>query len=168
MTLTRPEVRITIRSRFEDLDLVDSMSEALLRHLGFAGEAVERATLAVREAAANAIQHGNGAGSEDPVSIRFQIDGRDLVIEVADRGQGFDPDSLPDPLAPENLLKTSGRGILLMKSLLDDVAFRFEDHGGTVVTMRKHLAPTTEVPATEAQTSKAQTGEDTSTTEEKS
>ena len=132
---------------------MDSLSEALLRHLGFRGEAVERATLAVHEAAANAIQHGNGAGSEAPVTIRFRIDDRDLVVEVADLGRGFDPDALPDPLAPANLLKTSGRGILLMKSFVDDVAFRFEDHGGTVVTMRKRIDTIIE---------------DSSTTEEKS
>jgi len=153
MSLSQPEVQITIRSRFEELDLVDSLTEGLLRHLGFSGEAVERAALAVREAAANAIQHGNGADSDEPVSLRFQIDKRDLVIEVADLGRGFDPDALPDPLAPENLLKPSGRGILLMKSFVDDVAFRFEDHGGTVVTMRKRITPATQNRSTTEETS---------------
>jgi serine/threonine-protein kinase RsbW len=168
MTLSRPEVQITIHSRFEELDLLDSLSEALLRHLGFRDEAVERAALAVREAAANAIQHGNGADSEEPVVVRFQVDNRDLVIEVADLGQGFDPEALPDPLAPENLLKKSGRGILLMKSLLDDVAFRFEDRGGTVVTMRKRLAPAAEASNTESPTGDTPTTDDNTTTEETS
>ncbi len=128
---------MTIRSHFDELELVDSLAEGLLRYLHFDTKSVERTSLAVREAAANAIQHGNGPGGNELVSIRFQIENRHLTIEVSDRGSGFDPDALPDPLAPENLLKASGRGILLMKSFMDEVAFAFQNDGGTVVTMRK-------------------------------
>lgn len=141
MTPRRTDVRITIRSRFDELDLVDSVSEAVLRALHFGEEAIERTSLAVREAAANAILHGNGPDGDDPVSICFRAEHRELTIEVEDCGAGFDPDSLPDPLAPENLLKTTGRGILLMRSFMDDVAFSFETDGGTLVTMRKQMPP---------------------------
>jgi serine/threonine-protein kinase RsbW len=139
MTPRQTEVRITIRSRFDELDLVDSVAEAVLHFLHFGSEVVERISLAVREAAANAIQHGNGPESDEPVSIRFGLEGRELTIEVQDGGAGFDPDSLPDPLAPENLLNTGGRGILLMRSFMDDVAFSFQTDAGTLVTLRKQL-----------------------------
>lgn len=139
MTPGQPEVQITIRSRFVEIDLVDSLSEGLLRSLHFDEVTIERISLAVREATANAIQHGNGPNSDQLVSIRFQVEKQELAIEVADKGKGFDLDAVPDPLAAENLLKRNGRGILLMRSYTDDVEFAFQNGGGTVVTMRKRI-----------------------------
>ena len=69
--------------------------------------------------------------------------GKDLVFTIADQGRGFDPDHLPDPLAPENLLRGTGRGIFLIRSLMDEVHFR-QLHPGTELTLVKHLAPAAE------------------------
>lgn len=132
------ELRLTIGSRYEELDLVDALSEAVLKHAQFSGEDLEHAGLAVREAAANAVEHGNGAGSDKPVEVVIRMNDHLLTVRVRDQGAGFDPCAIPDPLAPENLLKPKGRGVFLMRRFMDEVEFDFAP--GTVVTMRKHLA----------------------------
>jgi serine/threonine-protein kinase RsbW len=72
------------------------------------------------------------------VVASFETLNNDLVIRIADQGKGLDPDTLPDPLAPENLLRGSGRGIFLIRSFMDDVQFR-QLHPGTELTLIKHL-----------------------------
>lgn len=91
--------------------------------------------MALREALANAVTHGNGQNSHKRVcvSCRCYMDG-EIVITVRDEGRGFDSYALLDPTLPENLLFTHGRGIYLMKTLMDEVSFR---EGGAVVMMRK-------------------------------
>lgn len=96
--------------------------------------------IALREALANAALHGN---REDPrkhihVRCRCQAD-EDVSILVEDEGQGFDPDAVPDPTSPEGIESNHGRGIYLMKSLMDEVRF---DHGGAAVYMRKKCGST--------------------------
>jgi len=91
--------------------------------------------LALQEALLNAVIHGN---KEDPfkrvyITVRCSPDG-DVHIKISDEGAGFDLASVPDPTAGENLLRISGRGIFLMRTLMDEVSF---DHGGSVVQMRK-------------------------------
>ena len=133
------QVQIDIGSRFENIDLVDSVAEAVLRHAGLDDESVERLGLAIREATANGVQHGNKEQPEKRVSVSFVFDTEELTIRIQDEGGGFDLESLPDPLAPENLFKPRGRGILLMNSFMDEVDFDFHAESGTVVKMRKKL-----------------------------
>ncbi len=82
--------------------------------------------------------HGNAYDSTKQVVASFETLNNDLVIRIADQGKGLDPDTLPDPLAPENLLRGSGRGIFLIRSFMDDVQFR-QLHPGTELTLIKHL-----------------------------
>jgi serine/threonine-protein kinase RsbW len=91
--------------------------------------------MALREALANAVIHGNGENSRKHVYVecRCYVDG-EVSIMVWDEGRGFDRSTLPDPTTPENLLVTHGRGIYLMKTLMDEVSF---EEGGAVVHMRK-------------------------------
>ncbi len=146
--LTEPaEVRLTIGSRFEDLDLVDAVSAAVLEHVEIADDHLEHTSLAIREAAANAIEHGNGNGSSERVEIRILVEMELLTVEVRDQGGGFDPGRVPDPLAPENLLKPRGRGIFLTRRFMDEVEFEFD--GGTVMIMRKRLQGATAAAADE-------------------
>lgn len=97
-------------------------------------------TMAVREATINAVLHGNEYDPARQISVRLENTGDNLIFTVADQGQGLDPDTLPDPLAPENLLRGTGRGIFLIRSFMDEVHFRLI-HPGTELTMVKHLAP---------------------------
>jgi len=134
------EIRLDLPSRLEELELVDRLVEALLEHIGVEEAMRSHLTLAVREAAANAVFHGNRLDSGKRTTIVLLVERRDLRVQVIDEGSGFDPSTVPDPLAPENLLKPSGRGLLLMRNFMDEVEFEFPDSGGTVVSMRKVLA----------------------------
>ena len=131
------EVRLNIGSRFEDLDLVDTVSAAVLEHVHVVGDHLEHTSLAIREAAANGIEHGNGEGSNKRVDISIRIDGDLLTVVVRDEGEGFDPEKVDDPLAPENLLKPRGRGIFLTRRFMDSIEYSYD--GGTVLTMTKKL-----------------------------
>ena len=99
-----------------------------------------RLGMAVREAAVNAVLHGNEYDPSKKITVSLENTGSQLVISVADEGKGLDPDTLPDPLAPENLLRGTGRGIFLIRSFMDEVHFR-QLHPGTELTLVKHLAP---------------------------
>ena len=95
--------------------------------------------MAVREAAINAVLHGNEYDPARQIEVSLENTGKDLMITIADQGRGFDPDKVPDPLAKENLLRGTGRGIFLIRSLMDEVHFR-QLHPGTELTLVKHLA----------------------------
>lgn len=97
--------------------------------------------MAVREAAINAVLHGNEYDPTRHIDVSLENTGKDLVFVIADEGNGFNPDKVPDPLASENLLRGTGRGIFLIRSLMDEVHFR-QLHPGTELTLIKHLAPT--------------------------
>jgi serine/threonine-protein kinase RsbW len=96
--------------------------------------------MAVREATINAVLHGNEYDPARQIEVSLENTGKDLMITIADQGRGFDPDKIPDPLAKENLLRGTGRGIFLIRSLMDEVHFR-QLHPGTELTLVKHLAP---------------------------
>ena len=95
--------------------------------------------MAVRESMVNAVVHGNRYNANKKVRFSVASDAERFTVRVADEGEGFDFDSLPDPLAPENLMKTSGRGIFLIRSLMDEFQMRHLDSGGTEVTLIKNL-----------------------------
>ena len=132
-------VDVNIGSRFDNIDLVDVVTEAVLRHSGLDDESVERLGLAIREAVANGVQHGNKEDAAKRVAVSFVLDPEEVSIRIEDEGEGFDLEGLPDPLAPENLFKPRGRGILLMNSFMDEVNFEFSVARGTVVTLRKRV-----------------------------
>ena len=96
--------------------------------------------MAVREAVINAMRHGNREQSDKRVEVTMDRREGEVVVRVTDEGAGFDPDSVPDPTAPENLFKPTGRGILLMRQFLDSVEYSFPSRKGTVVTLRKRIA----------------------------
>lgn len=98
-------------------------------------EQVMEIELALQEAVANAIRHGCRGDSTQQLECTVNIDGTgEVVITVRDPGPGFDPKKVADPLAPENVLKPSGRGIFLINGLMDDVEFA---DGGRELRMRK-------------------------------
>jgi serine/threonine-protein kinase RsbW len=106
--------------------------------LGFGEEEVMQISMAVREAAVNAVLHGNKYAPDKKVILGFERTGDDLVITIRDQGKGIDLSGIPNPLAPENLLKTSGRGIFLMRSFMDVVEIR-PSQTGTEVKLIKHV-----------------------------
>jgi serine/threonine-protein kinase RsbW len=132
-----PRVHLEIGSRFENIELVQIAVEASLRQLNLDVESSHSIGTAVREAVANAIRHGNAMDPDKKVEIDFGIEGEDVVIRVLDQGPGFDPEDLPDPTAPDNLLRPNGRGIFFMKEFMDQIDYSFEPGRGTQVTLRK-------------------------------
>jgi serine/threonine-protein kinase RsbW len=130
---------LTIGSRFENIELVQLILKGSLDQLGLDDDNRHWIDVAVREAVANAIKHGNQEDPAKQVVIDMTIENDTMVIRVEDEGIGFDPSSLDDPLAPENLLKPNGRGIFYMKSFMDDIQYGVRPGGGTLVTLRKRL-----------------------------
>ncbi len=92
---------------------------------------------ATREAVSNAIRHGNHQQAEKLVRIEYRFENGEVTIRVEDEGEGFDPETVPDPTLPENLLRPHGRGIFYMRRFMDRVEFGRTPRGGTVVTMTR-------------------------------
>jgi serine/threonine-protein kinase RsbW len=129
-------VELVIPARLEYLDLVDNVVEAVNELMHFDEEAKTAVSISVVEAGTNAIQHGcrkNGGQSE--VHLRFVVEEEALTVMIRDPGTGFDPGELPDPTSPENLLRERGRGIFIMRQMMDEVDFSFDD--GTSVRLVK-------------------------------
>ncbi len=140
MPSEEPQVRISIGSRFEHIDLIQVVVDDALERLGLDDDSRHWVGIAIREAVANAIKHGNQQDPEKEVEVELAIVGDQAIIRVVDQGEGFDPQEVEDPLAPENLLKPNGRGIFYMKNFMDEIEYNSLPNGGTVVTLRKQIA----------------------------
>ena len=134
---------LRIRSVFDMLDFVQLVSDRVGAMAGFDEDSMHWVGVAVRESVINAIKHGHRHDENKTVTIEFALvpaaHPMDLVIRIIDEGEGFEPEEVADPLAPENLLKSSGRGIFFMRSFMDDVALRKLPQGGMEVRMVKRL-----------------------------
>ena len=119
---------------------VEAAADKLAEEAGLDEDERFHVTMAVREAAVNAVLHGNEYDSAKHIAFSLENTGAALVFVIADEGKGLDPDTLPDPLAPENLLRGTGRGIFLIRSFMDEVHFR-QLHPGTELTLVKRLPP---------------------------
>ena len=133
-------IEITISSRFENIELVQVIAEHLCENAGLDEDGSHWIGMAVREAVANAIKHGNKLDVSKKVNATFTLRGPELEIAISDEGAGFDPDNVGDPLNPQNLMKTSGRGIFYMRTFMDAVQYSFNPGGGTSLVMTKNLA----------------------------
>jgi len=138
-------IRLRFNSAFEMLDMVQVVSDKVGRLLRFDDDALTWMEVAVRESVINAIKHGNRHDRSRFVTVEFttipSLNPQELVVSVRDEGEGFEPEALADPLAPENLLKSSGRGIFFMRSFMDDVQLSRIPEGGMEVRMVKRLSP---------------------------
>ncbi len=135
--VTEETVELKLPSRIASIDEAASAVADAARRLGFPDEALFGVELSVREAVTNAVLHGNRQDESVPVEVGVSGAGAELVITVRDRGEGFDPTRVADPTSEENLLKANGRGILFMRTFMDDVRWERHPEGGTVVRMTK-------------------------------
>ncbi len=131
---------MSISSRFENIEMAQHLCGKLLDGRNVSEETRHWILMALREALANAIKHGNEQNLEKHVDLEMEVTGETLRIRIRDEGEGFDVGNVEDPLAPENRLKTSGRGIFYMKTFMDRVRFRRMDGGGMEITLTKSLA----------------------------
>ena len=134
-------IRVDFHSSLEMLDVIQLVSDHIGRRAGLDEESLHWVSVALRESVINAIKHGNCSDVRKRVHVEFTVlQGNEvpgLAIRVRDEGCGFDPSTLANPLAQENLLKSSGRGILLMRSFMDEMTFQRAAEGGMEVRMVK-------------------------------
>ena len=131
-------VSYTLDSTLETVDHAEENATRIATELGFGEDEVMQISMAVREGAVNAVLHGNAYAPDKKVVLSFERTPEDLVITIRDQGKGIDLGGIPNPLAPENLLKTSGRGIFLMRSFMDVVEIR-PSQTGTEIKLIKHV-----------------------------
>ena len=138
-------VRLEFTSAFEMLDFVQVVCDHLSRTVGLDDDSLHWVGVAVRESVINAIKHGNRNDSSKHVVVEFEtgssVDNPCLSVRVVDQGEGFDSSELANPLDPENILKTTGRGIFLIRSFMDDVWLGPAPEGGMEVRMTKRVRP---------------------------
>ena len=132
-------VETTLDSTLDSVDRAEELVLDLARGMGFDEEDLHKIGIAVRESVVNAVVHGNRYSEHKKVRLTASRNHRGLVVTVADQGDGFDPALLPDPLAEENLLRQSGRGILLMQAFVDDFRIRRLSPAGMEVRMVKYF-----------------------------
>jgi serine/threonine-protein kinase RsbW len=139
--MTVDRVSYTLDSTLETVNNAEETASRMAAEAGFDDEEIMKISMAVREGAVNAVLHGNAYDPNKKVTLAFERNDHDLVIVVRDQGKGLDVSRIPDPLAPDNLLKTSGRGIFLIRSFMDVVEIR-PSQTGTELIMIKHVRGT--------------------------
>jgi serine/threonine-protein kinase RsbW len=140
--MTAPQrVSYRMESTLESVNKAEEMANQLAARAGLDEDTRSGVSMAVREAMINAVLHGNAYDNGKRVSLSLEQNERELVIVISDEGHGFIPEEVPDPLAAENLLKQSGRGIFLMRAFMDEVRFR-KLNPGTEITLIKRLQGT--------------------------
>ncbi len=128
---------LRIASSATELQRVDSITEDLGRQMGFDDNSLADLGICVTEAVNNAIVHAHHGRADLPVDILFETFPNELRVHVRDYGPGFDVTKLKDPTAPENLLKTTGRGVHLIRALMDQVEIRPLDHGVEIIMTKR-------------------------------
>ena len=131
-------VSYRLESTLESVNQAEEVATTIASKAGFTEEEIHRISMAVREAAVNAVLHGNHYDPQKKVTVGFENTNGTLIITIADEGRGLEAAAVPDPLAPENLLKQSGRGIFLIRAFMDEVRIR-SLQPGTEITMIKHV-----------------------------
>ena len=136
--MTEKRVSYTLDSTLETVDSAEQAAGKVATEAGFDEDEVMRISMAVREAAVNAVLLGNAYDPAKKVSLVLERTAVDLIITIRDQGKGLDMSKIPDPVAPENLLKTSGRGIFLIRSFMDEVQIH-PSQTGTEIKLIKHV-----------------------------
>jgi serine/threonine-protein kinase RsbW len=137
LNVTEETTELKFPSRIDSIAAAAAAAAEVAGRSGFSADALFGIEMAVREAVTNAVLHGNRQDESKTVEVGVTDTGAGLVITVRDQGEGFDPAAVADPTAAENLLKASGRGILFMRTFMDEVAWGRHPRGGTVVRMTK-------------------------------
>lgn len=128
----------TLPSTLESVDKAEEMAVHEAQKFGLGEDEREQFGMAIRECMVNAVVHGNGYNRNKSVHFAIERSPEQLAVTIGDEGAGFDIQALPDPLAPENLLKQSGRGLMLIRAFVDEFDLHGRPGGGTEVRMVKH------------------------------
>jgi serine/threonine-protein kinase RsbW len=131
--MTTDTLHLSLRSSFEEIERAVEESEGFFGARYSDPDFVYNLVLLTSEAVTNAIEHGNHEDARRTVNVWLEVADSEAVITVEDEGEGFDPNSVQDPLAPEHIFDEGGRGVFLMESLADEVTW---SNRGRRVTLR--------------------------------
>jgi serine/threonine-protein kinase RsbW len=134
---------VKLESTLDSVDVAEEMVKRFASEVGFLEDEVHQIGMAVRESVVNAVVHGNCYSSQKKVTLAVETEDDQLIITVQDQGLGFDLSEVPDPLAQENLLRKSGRGLFLIRAFMDELRVHRLGNQGTQVIMIKNSSPTT-------------------------
>ena len=132
--------QLTLESTLQSVDEAESMVVRAAEQAGLSEDDAHQIGMAVREVMVNAVVHGNRYNKKKRVHLGIDSSPTALTVSIGDEGAGFDFNALPDPLSPENLLRQSGRGLLLVRAFMDDFQVQPRPGGGTEVRLVKNLA----------------------------
>jgi serine/threonine-protein kinase RsbW len=139
MTPTAQRIEVTLETLLESVDLAEGIVKRVAEAAGFEEDDVHKIGMAVREGVINAYNYGNQHDRHKKIHITVELEPEKMVVHVLDEGNGFELTEVPDPLAEENLLRTSGRGIFLMRAFMDDLLVRQRPAGGAELIMSKRF-----------------------------
>lgn len=139
MTSTAQRIEVTLETLLDSVDLAESIVKRVAEASGFEEDDVHKIGMAVREGVINAYNYGNQHDRRKKIRIIVELEPDKMTVHVLDEGKGFELTEVPDPLAEENLLRTSGRGIFLMRAFMDDLTVRRGPAGGAELVMSKRL-----------------------------
>ena len=128
-----------LESTLDSVDSAEDIAVGVAKRAGFDEDDLLKIGMAVRESVVNAVVHGNRYNANKKVRFSVVKNSERFTIRVADEGEGFDYEHLPDPLAPDNLLRSSGRGIFLIRSFMDELEIRRLEPGGTELILVKYM-----------------------------
>ena len=132
---------VLLASNLESVDEAEELVLDVAREAGFPEDELHKISMAVRETVVNAVVHGNRYSAHKKVRLGASVEAGRLTVTVGDEGDGFNLASVPDPLADENLLHQSGRGLLLVRAFVDEFQLRRLTPGGTEAKLVKYLDP---------------------------
>jgi serine/threonine-protein kinase RsbW len=135
--LTEELTELVLPSRIEAINDAASAAAEFVKRSGLDEDAAYGVDMAIREAVTNAVLHGNRQDEAKTIEVSLKSLPGEIEITVRDQGKGFNTESVPDPTDPQNLLKTSGRGILFIRTFMDEVEWSRHPQGGTVIRMTK-------------------------------
>ena len=127
-----------LESTLESVDNAEELAVGMAQRAGFDEDDLMKIGMAVRESMVNAVVHGNRYNANKKVRFSVASNSQRFTIQIADQGEGFRFEDVPDPLAPENIMRTSGRGIFLIRSFMDEFQMRHLEPHGTEVTLVKY------------------------------
>jgi serine/threonine-protein kinase RsbW len=135
-------IEVTLETLLESVDLAESITMRVAEAAGFSEEEIHKIGMAVREGVINAYNYGNQQDRRKKIMMTVELQPENMVVRVLDQGHGFELTEIPDPLAEENLLRTSGRGLFLMRAFMDEFKVGRGPEGGAELVMIKKLPPT--------------------------
>ena len=141
MASVTKHLEITLETQVESVNLAEEMCLRVAEAVGFSEDECYRIGMSVREGVINAFHYGNQEKPDKKIHLAVDLTQEKMVIHVMDEGKGFRLADVPDPLAEENLLSTSGRGIFLMRSFMDEFNVVPGSTGGAEVIMSKKFPP---------------------------